>query len=174
MAQAAREHPDAAALLNGKGRNELSIVWTVSETTCKGRIDRLCFAPKGVLYPTCADPATSILCLLDVKTTRKIKPGMFDADLAHYAYHGQLAFYHDGLQALAPAPMAVAILAIENEPPFDVAIYRLDDDTLDAGRKLYKELLAMHLACTAAKSWPGVAPSAVPVVLPRWAQSKEE
>jgi hypothetical protein len=172
MVAATREHPVASRLLDGRGTNELSAVWRIGDSLCKGRIDRLCFVPAQVLYPGTTVKG-DVLCLLDLKTTRSVTPFDFQRDVATYAYHGQMAWYHDGVQSLEPHPMSVCIIAVQNRPPYDVLVYRMDDEVLEHGRRLYRRLLAMHLQCLQRRTWPGICPTAISVSLPAWAREPE-
>lgn len=179
MGQAVAAHRVASALLMGRGRNELSLVWTDKETgsLCKGRIDRLCYAPAPAIFPGTDSLKASdqVLCLVDLKTTRAVMPGPrdFEAEVGRYGYHAQLAFYYDGLQALEPAPVVPIIIAVQNEPPFDVVVYRFDESEIEKGRKLYRRLLNRHLTCMREKDWPGACDSIVSVTLPAWADEHE-
>jgi hypothetical protein len=176
MGQAVRAHPVAGAMLSGKGRNELSIVWRDEPTgvLCKGRVDRVCRVKIGVLDPAAANPDDEALCLIDFKTTRAIDPGAFDRDVARYGYHAQLAMYLDGLNAVSPAPLHPYIVAVENEPPYDVVVRSLDEPTIGHGRRLYRRLMGMLRAGERTKRWPGVSDHVIPVALPKWAEEPKD
>ena len=176
MSRAVREYPPAAALLRGRGRNEMTVVWRDAATgvMCKGKVDRLCEVDSTVLSPT-ARVGARTLCLVDLKSTAFVGIEKFDREVDRLGYHGQLAFYHDGLQATEPAPLAVLILAVENAPPYDVALRSVDLDTLEEGQRLYRRLLRQYAACVQANRWPGVAPEyPVPIVLPKWGREPQE
>lgn len=174
MAAAAREHPVAGAVLAARGKNELSITWSGKDgATMKARLDRVCRVPASLLYPTSPDRGGEVICLCDVKTTRAIAPVEFERELARFGYHGQLAMYADALTAADPSPFAVAILAVENTPPYDVAVYRVDDEVIDHGRKLYRRLLALYQQCQKDGHWPGVAPCTTGIELPAYARERD-
>lgn len=174
MGEAVAAHPVASRIMLGKGRNEIVVVWIDKETgiLCKGRIDRLCYAPALTIFPSSdLKPSDQVLVMADVKTSRKPLPGPreFEGEIARYGYHGQLAWYHDGLQAIEPAPVVPVIVAVQNEAPFEVAVYRFDETELEKGQKLCRRLLTQHLTCTQQKDWPGACESIVSVQLPAWA-----
>ncbi|KKL06869.1 hypothetical protein LCGC14_2591730, partial [marine sediment metagenome] len=75
-------HPIASEFLL-KGLKEHVITWTDKKTgiDCKGRLDLV----NGKL--------------VDIKTTSSLIPRLFATQVARLAYHGQLAFYKDGLAA---------------------------------------------------------------------------
>lgn len=171
MSAAVRAHPKAAAILGSKvGRNELSIRWRDrgSGVLCKGRVDRLCRVPIGVLDRSHPNPDAEVICAVDMKTTRSIEE--FEREAAKYAYHGQMAFYRDGLMSLNPAALQVIIIAVENHPPFDVLVYRCDEDLLDHGRRLYRRLLTRFIGCEQHKRWPGISDDVLTLFLPEWAK----
>lgn len=138
------------------GATEETIRWTDAATglACKARLDT--FRAVGVTdLKTCLDPS----------------PRGFGAAAGRYLYHGQIAFYHDGVIAAGRcvAPDLPLIVAIQNCEPWDVAVYRVDHEALEAGRALYRRLLKRFAECTAADWWPGCAPEIVPLRLPEWA-----
>lgn len=158
IGEAVRSHPVAAAIVSGRGRNELSVVWRDAGTgvLCKGRIDRLCRVPLAALEPFTTTPDADAICLVDIKTTRALKPFFFDRERQKFGYQGQMAMYVDGVMSHNPAPVVPLILAIENAPAFDVVVYRLDDDLIEHGRGLYRRLLGQLLECRTTKRWPGI------------------
>lgn len=167
MQRAAQANPTIAALLNGKGKNQLSIRWHDKPTgePCKGRIDRLCKVPAKVLDPNAAG---DVFCMVDLKTTSFLH--RFDNEIAKFGYHGQCAFYQDGLAELEPVESLPLIIAFESDPPFDCAVFNMSD-AVTHGRKLYRRLMTTLRDCRAKDRWPGICPhGTIPAVLPKWAQ----
>lgn len=155
MAAAVHAHPEAHALLTG-GKAEVPIFWQDAKTgvDCKGRIDYL--APGRIV---------------DLKTTADVSPWAFSRQAARLLMHLQLAFYADGWQTSTSSEASpdVYVVAVESEPPFDVAVYRITDETLAAGREEYRRLLRRLVECVETDTWPGVAPGIVDFMLPSWA-----
>jgi exodeoxyribonuclease VIII len=163
-------HPVASAILKARGRNEISIVWKDKDTgeLCKGRIDRLCRIPAAFLDPNASG---EVLALVDFKGTAFID--RFDNEVAKFGYFGQIAMYEDGLKTIEPASITPMIVAIEDVPPFDIAVHTCAD-AVEHGRRLYRRLLDELIRCRKAKSWPGIAPmGTIPIVLPQWARERE-
>jgi len=156
MARAVRTHEAAGQVFTG-GRAEETVQWQDTKTgiPCKGRLD----------YVT---PVR----LVDLKTTATIEPRRFSRAAADFLYHGQLAYYHDGaieagvLPKDAENPMLVAV---QKSEPYDVVVYRLTDQVLDAGRTLYRSLLDRLHDCQNVNWFPGLAPAPVTLDLPQWA-----
>lgn len=146
-----RSDPVAAPYLQD-GESEVTIQWTDDATgiKCKARLDYF-----------------SAAALVDVKTTADVTDRIFGALAARMGYHGQMAFYHDGLAANG-CDVPVKIIAVEAEPPHDVAVFDVDEDALWAGRQLYRGLLAMLAGCLETERWPGRYQTEVPLALPAW------
>lgn len=152
----------ARTLLSSPGRNEFAAVWTDPETglRCKGIIDRL----------------TTYLgwtVIVDIKTCQNASAWAFKGSVAKYKYHEQAAFYLHGLDCLAPAQRRFLWVAIETERPYGVAVYEPDEETLEEGRKLYRQHLRMYAECKSNNTWPGYADGISPLSLPKWALTWE-
>lgn len=158
IAMALQSDPIARSYING-GFCEQAFMWTDPDTLldCKGRVDQV----NGRL--------------IELKTTTNIIPRKFIADAARFGYHGQIAFYADGLAAngiqLDGAPI---LIAVQSDEPFDVVCYHVTEDVLNAGRRLYQELLRTLLRCRETDIWPGVAGGGIlPMTVPAWASPEE-
>jgi hypothetical protein len=138
---AIRANPNAAAYL-ARGEAEKTIVWTDKATglRCKGRLD----------FFSHAFPA-----VVDLKTTNDIGERAFRAQAEKMGYFRQLAMYTAGAVAadLLVVPRAV-IIAVENRPPYEVAVYPIEADALATAGEEVAELLATLKDCLASDSWP--------------------
>lgn len=146
---AVHAHPVAGKLLV-KGKPEETADWRDRATglACKCRIDFL-----------------SSRYLIDLKTTRSIEPWSFAGDAARLKYVHQLAYYRRGLIG----DRAVRIIAVESEPPHDVAVYKVPESLLCAADVEIDDLLARVVECTASGIWPGAYPEPVELDVPGWA-----
>jgi hypothetical protein len=151
--RAIEQHGPAQELLSGDRREE-TIVWRDPDTgvPCKARVDTI-----------------DSMRLPDLKTTRDLE--WFERDIAKFLYYGQSAFYLDGaITAGVISPSAESyIVAVQKPEPSDVGVFRLSQETLAAGQRLYTMLLDRWIACTEADVWPGRYPSVTTVELPSWA-----
>jgi len=157
---AVRANPDAARLL--EGAPEQTVTWTDKATglDCKARLD---LVGDGLAY------------VADLKTTTDIEAGAFGRTCAKYAYHSQLAFYADGLATLLGIGQPeVFIIAVESDPPHDVAVFEVGEDELWAGHDAASELLAKLKECRETDSWPGRYEGPQPLRLPAWAYPEDE
>lgn len=157
MRDAVRAHPVASRYL-AKGRAEQTVAWAnpLTGLACKGRIDWL------------SDVDGGVLC--DLKTTANLDPPWFASRVANLKYHGQLAYYIQGLLEMDGLEPPAKIIAVESSPPYDVAVFDVGEDALWAGLNLALELLQKVAACQASGAWPGrLAVNEEPLVLPPWA-----
>lgn len=151
VAEAVRAHPVAGRLLK-KGIAEGTLLWTDPETgiKCKARLDWIT-ARHGV----------------DLKSSNTIDARQFGRSFGAMRSHGQLGFYNLGLVANG-LKRSWKVIAVENAPPFDVAVYTVDDDAVFAGEGLAKEALQLLARCRKGRRWPGRYPKALPLELPPW------
>lgn len=159
IGESVRSHSVASKLL-AKGEAEQTLTWTdpVTGIKCKARPDWMC------------DPAT-----VDIKTAKSIEPRQFASACARLGYTGQAAFYCGG-RALArnEQPKPFIIIAVEIDPPHDVACYELDEDALYAGEKEVMELLALLSSCRESDSWPGRSQELETLAMPAWLFGDDE
>lgn len=163
----------ASKLLPQSGQRELSIVWQDESTgtTCKARLDGF-------------SPAIAGGVIVDVKTTRDASRRAFERSVYSYGYHRQGAFYLEGAKASGFAAEHFAIVAVEKEPPYGVAIYRLDEGAMDVGNvEVFGHvapegreggLLARYAECIRTNEWPGYPEDVQDVALPGWAYSESD
>ncbi len=174
MQKSVMAHPTTHAILEGKGKNELSLVWVDEETkqTCKGRLDRLTRIEAKYLDATATGNA---ICIVDFKKTSCIE--RFQYDIAKWAYHGQAAFYRDGVAAIErinPETITSILVAVQDDEPYDVVPYLLTDAVVH-GQRLYRRLLRTYVQCKRQDAWPGICPKGcIPAILPRWSEEGEE
>lgn len=161
MAEAVKRHPLVQPYLTDDGVFEQGITWMHQDTIrCKAKPDWLI-------------PGQRIL--LDLKTCRSVDGRRFGAVAARLGYHCQLAHYRAGIQgALGWMPCRVLIVAVENEPPHDVAVFEIDEDTLHIGTVEVQELLARLHACRMSDRWPGRYVEEQALQLPAWVYGSDD
>lgn len=150
-------NPHAKAILS-EGLREVSLTWEDPETglTCKARID---FAGDR---------------MVDLKTAARIEPRAFRSAATRLGYHGQFAFYVDGLQAngIATAKEPVMIV-VQSAMPHDCIVYLMPPHVIEAGRQEYRRLLRKLVECAETETWPGIAKGPVVFELPPYAYSND-
>jgi len=161
MARAILTDPVAMQYLIGPGRNELSIDWydSESEIFCKGRIDRI--TDDGVL--------------IDVKSSRDSEARAFGLAAFRYGYHGQMAFYRDGLRNNDVKVVKAINIVVQASPPYEVSVFGYGiDEAIYAGELLYHKLLMELAQCIDSGQWPGRYREEQAIQLPKWAGDELE
>lgn len=151
----------ASGLMDGPGDVELSLVWQDEETgvMCKGRLDRRSPDIRG----------TGEGAIVDLKTTRSASPREFERSIFTFGYHRQAALYLDGAHAHGSRMKHYVIVAVEKEPPYGVAVYRLTEGAIEAGRDENRQLLRLYGECERAGRWPDYPDEVRDVSLPDYA-----
>jgi hypothetical protein len=154
-------HESASYLVGLAGDVEVSLLWDDADSgvRCKGRPDKL---------------ARSIDAVVDLKTTQDAGRESFVRSIYNFGYFRQAAMYLGGLQACELAFRHFVIIAAEKTPPYGVAVYRLNDDVVEAGRAQLRALLATYRYCQERGEWPCYPGEIQNISLPRWAWGQIE
>jgi hypothetical protein len=154
-------HPCASKLLATPGPIEVAALWRDEATGiwCKARLDKFI---KGVFA-------------LDFKTARDASPIEFEKVVYNLGYFQQAAWYIDGFKAATGEETDLQLVVTESEPPHLTAVYAIDDDALDAGRSLNRELLGQYASCLRSGVWTGYGPGDKPMCtgIPAWAARRQ-
>src|SRR5690606_13762885 len=114
-----------------------TLEWDEDGVPCKGRVDWLV---DGAL-------------VVDLKTTRDIEG--FAKSIGTYGYHGQVMHYRRGVTQGAPADLPRPILiAVENEAPYRVGVWRLSERDAAQGEAMCLEAYRRYADCAEAGVWP--------------------
>lgn len=167
IAASVMSHPVAGKLFaKGSGVAELSCYWTDEKT--------------GVLCRCRPDFWRHDGIVVDLKTTVDASPEGFSKSIEGWRYHVQDAFYNDGIRAAISQsnsdrkpPKAFVFVAVEKTAPYAVGVYRLDSDSVQIGRREYRENLDTYAACLGTDSWPGYGDKIQPIGLPEWRIRRE-
>ena len=157
MVKSVMSHPTGARLI-AEGESEVTLRWTDSETglPCKSRADRWVKAKRLVV---------------DAKTTEDASPEGFARSVAKYRYHVQDALYRAGFLACGEPIDHFALLAVEKEPPYAVAVYTLDADAVARGYALARANIETLQTCLERDEWLAYSNGVSELSLPRWAQT---
>lgn len=154
-------HPLASKLIKATTNIEMSGFWIDKDTgvECKLRADAIC-GNHGTIF--------------DLKTTQDASPENFEKSVYNFGYYRQGAFYIDGLKALGVDISNYAIIAVEKDAPYSVAVYRLKNDAIELGRRENRELLQLYAKCLKENDWPAYPNFIVDIGLPAWATRQIE
>jgi len=161
MEMALRRHTGASYLLDQMGIAEESFYWTDEATglLCKCR-------------PDWHIPERQIL--VDLKTCEDASPEGFARTIYNYSYYLQSGYYLDGVsQVLGQQYRTFIFVAVEKSPPHAVAVYQLDQDDIDKGKREAADLLRLFKWCSDRNEWPGYGDEIQTIMMPKWAQAKE-
>lgn len=164
-------HKSASVLLTSNGGTELSVVWNQEYGTsptddpdpvrAKARFDK---------------HAPDFAAIADVKSCEDASRFTFERSIFKYGYHRQGALYLDAAGAVDLAASHYVIVACEKTPPFAVAVYRLDESAISAGREQLRPLLRRYAECVESGVWPAYSDEVQDVSLPTyaWGQIDEQ
>ena len=160
----AREHRKLRALLDQADGFEVSALGEVP------RLDAgpaLCKVRPDILAP-------HIGMLGDLKTTRDASPRGFAKSVYDYGYHRAAAFYLDTVTRAGAPVENFVLIAVENTAPHEIALYELDGDALELGRREYVHWLDRYEMHRSTDTWPGYSQDVGSLSLPPWAESRTE
>lgn len=162
MRDAVRGNRDAMKYLR-KGQPEVSAVWfhDAPNRVCKGRVD----------WTTTMDGGPA---LVGLKTARDVRPIGFGNQAARLGYHLHWAFYHDGWVKLTGETPRLIEIVVESAPPYDVVVYLIPAEVVEAGRDEYERMIALLNNCEATGEWPGTAAGEQVLSLPSWVYHAED
>lgn len=158
-ATAIRTNSFANGLLSG-AITELTATWHDAATNLdlKGRIDAY---------------NEKLRIVVDIKTTTDAGRG-FSKIILQRGYHRQAAFYMDALRANGRPVEHVVLIAVEKDPPYSVALYKLCDDTLRLSKAENDALLKRYAHCLKTDHWPGYTHGIATISLPNYAMENME
>ena len=141
-ADAVRKCYQAAQFLT-TGRPEMSVLWTDPETgvKCKARPDWLDERDHPVL--------------VGLKTSRDAGPDKFARFADDYLYQLSWAMYRDGYYRVTGIHPQMIEIVVEKTPPYDVVVYTIGDDVIEAGETIYRSALSTYATCQVSGKWPG-------------------
>lgn len=139
------------------GRAEVSAFWIdpITGELCRCRPDWVHPIGDGVI-------------LVDLKTYSDASPREFARQVLRKGYHRQAAHYTDGFSIASGLPVVGFVFAaVETTWPYAASAVMLDDDYLQAGRLLNRDLLNRYSECRAANHWPAYGDSIEEIEMPR-------
>lgn len=148
-------HPAASRLILD-GQQEVTLRWKdpITGLACKARADYWVKSKR--------------LCV-DLKSTEDASPETFSRSVYKWGYHLQDALYRMGFAECGEPIEHFAILAVEKEPPYAVAVYTLDRDAVAKGFSAARVAMDRLAECIAANDFPSYSDGVTELSLPPWA-----
>ena len=105
--------------------------------------------------------------IVDLKTARSAEPNAFGRAAADFGYAISAANYVDGAIACGLSDDPAFLLAVvEQQQPYVVSTFQVDDDLLQLGRALMRSAIKTFAKCTESGVWPGYLTDVAPLELP--------
>jgi len=151
----------------------LQSIRIVREYTTGGYPERCFFRPPPPLY---ADRIPVSLkarfdywqpdqkVIVDLKTTDSAAPERFLQSVKKYGYHIQAAYYLDFVDPGAEFIFVV----VEKNPPYEVAVYKMDEAFIKQGRAVYTEGFRELAQCFYHDTWGGYPREVQTLECPEW------
>jgi hypothetical protein len=143
VSNAVHSNREAHSLIESM-RHEVSMFWHDHLLgSCKCRIDLL-------------NPDRAAFC--DLKSTGSIEPHAMTSTQYKMGTHIQMGWCRWGLQEITGRRISSAlIIAIEQKPPYDVAVYDMTTAFLDKGMEEAKEIAQRYRIAQSTSNYPGIA-----------------
>lgn len=151
LRRACRDMPDVREWYEKIEYVEVSARSTIAGVPVKARCDALTPSP-----------------LFDIKKVADADPGIFRRRAVDFGYHIQAWWYCTIFQR-----ERFVLLAVEDEPPYEVVPYEVSADMIAWGGELAMGVLEQYKACLASGVWPGRADSIITLDKPAWATQSE-
>lgn len=162
-------HRAASVLLEKAEACQVTAVWEepfgLAPLLCKARAD---------------GTSNSLHTIIDLKSTVDASPLEFEKDIFRYHYHWQAYLYLRGFNKLSADPAGddyftnFVIIAVEKEPPYAVACYRITEEALELAEREVLPLMERYWQCVDSGVWRGYSDEIIAVGLPPWAEKQIE
>lgn len=141
----ASTHAELQSVLRSGGKVESSALWTTRvrgvDIPQRCRTDLINFDDDGPL-------------VLDLKFVQDSSPGPFWRDVTMWRHHIQAAMYMEGMSvATGVEHRRFGWIVLSKNPPYDFALYMLDEESLEIGTIEYHGLLDEFARCTESGEW---------------------
>jgi hypothetical protein len=159
MRQSVLDHPIAGEILRRA---------TSAEVAAFKRHESTGLLMKGLADVVCTDD-NNYITIPDLKTCQYgcASKEEFSKQIFNWGYAFQAAYYLD----LFGASFFIFI-AVEKEPPYAVATYRVEADTVALGREAYEKCLQKVKQCMDDNKWPAYSQELELIGVPEWAKKR--
>lgn len=152
-------HPTAKKLLL-KSDFERSIYATDENgVNRKGRLD--VFPHSGNVLP-------------DLKSCESAAYEDIEKQVVKYGYHYSAAFYLDLCEMIGQPWEHFVLICVEKTPPYLVALYEIQQEVIEWGRRQYERDLLIYRTCMASGQWPGFPEEVTQIGVPMFARKEME
>lgn len=144
-----------AALQEGGGQSEVTMIWIDNGVPCKLRVDRISL-----------DYAVSV----DLKTTEGgVEPGRWGRmQLINQGYYFSAAWYRRGIEKVTGVQTEYSFLAAMQKAPHLCSLVGVEPAMYDLGARKAQRAIDIWGQCATANNWPAYPARAVYPTLPIW------
>jgi hypothetical protein len=107
-------------------------------------------------------------CIVDLKSTECARADQFTKSILNFRYHVQAAWYLRIAQGIGMDVESFIFVAVEKEPPYAVAVYELDEELLDYGRKEATRNWSAYVHAKTSGEWPSYGSGIKKIKLPEY------
>jgi len=151
--------------------NKVPIAERMVESVLSKDIGRVIFASgKPETTMIAHEPQSGALCkirpdwlpdghevIVDLKTAASASFEDFSRAAARYGYAIQAALYREIYRLVMGQKRPPFLhVVVENEPPYDCAVYELDQEALESGERKVRRALNIWAQCEEGGYWPGI------------------
>jgi len=156
MKAAVQSHPVAWKYLR-HAETEVSAFWRdpVFKRDMKARIDAWTDIGEDTYF-------------VSLKTTVDVSERKFSRQYVDMLYYVQDAHYQNGYFYLNHCLPKKVTIAVEKEPPHEVAVYQIGEDITRLGAQKIGEWIQKLERCEKSGKWPGAVETETQLVLPNW------
>jgi len=155
---AVHSHPVAGPLV-ATGSAERSLIWKDEGRSfyCKTKPDLL---------------RKDIKIIVELKTAADISPDAFSRAIYTFKYHWQAAYHIHGANVVQSKVryQDLVFIAVETNPPYNVAVYEADPVMIDDGRNAMRPIFDLFESCLKDDTWPIPYDKVQTISLPPWAR----
>lgn len=155
ISRSLEEHKASREILRGPALRESS-AYSIHERTgllTRSRFDML---PNGADF------------IFDLKSCEDAGREAFSKALSEYRYYVQAPFYLDNATRCGEPRKRFIFCAVEKEEPFAVALWEVDQDSIEQGRDEYEAQLSLFAECVEYDSWPAYSSKIETISLPKY------
>lgn len=150
---------------------ELAAVYRRDDNVIEERIDFEWYDVPCKAKPDLLNVGLGVI--IDVKTTQDASPDAFARSVEKFGYHRQAAFYREAAKQRYGKDFRFLFAVVSTNAPHDVAVYELDERSLEIGRGEVHSLLHVYKLLLQSNTWwPAWSRGVVELSLSKWHKSK--
>jgi hypothetical protein len=132
-----------------------------------------CEDPDTGLQLKCRTDFLSGNAVIDLKKCQDASRNGFRRTIENYWYELQAAMNLHICRLLGLDKKYFIHIAVEDKPPYAVAVWQMEVDTIELGQRKLERLLLKYMECESLGSWPAYSPNIEILGVSDWAKKLE-